>query len=939
VRMPAVLQTRVARRFFALFVLAAFLPLALVGALSLTQLRDLMLQQGDQRLAATAKTYGMGIFERLLGATEVAAGVAGGEAGADSAMAQRNFRSLALLSGGRITQLMGEPLALELGEAQLRRLASGKPVAIVRAEASRARVFVAAPSRKGDGRAVVGEVRTRYLWGPSDELPAGTEFCTLEDVTRTVMFCQAPGGEGALRAYAARASETSATQTWERDGEVHRARSWAQFMGAAFGTADWIVVASQTEQAQLGRMLEYRRIYVPVVILALLLVTWFTFRQARNIVEPVGSLARRARSMAQGDFDERLRMKRDDEFGELADAFDRMSHRLGRQFASLKALSQIDGLILTTQDTAQVIRTVLQRLAQMVPADSTTLSIFERDQGDHARTYYMSAGPEGAFMMDRQRMDESTRAQLEQDPEGRWLDLATAAQGLTYLTHARSGGMRGALVQPIVWRGVPCGVLVLAYREAANPDEEDMARVREIADRVAVAVSSAWRDEQLYQQAHYDPLTGAPNRMLFKDRLGIEIARSHREGYRFALLFIDLDHFKSVNDSFGHAAGDIVLREAATRISQCLRASDTVSRQGGDEFTVLVTNIQHAEEAWLIAEAIVAALSREFMVGDQRCFLSASVGIASYPIDGTNAEVLLKSADTAMYRAKAGGRAQVVFYEEKMNTEALTRLTLDRDLRVAIQRGELEMHYQPQLDLRTGLIRGAEALLRWRHPTKGLISPVRFIPLAEESGFIEQLGQWTIARVCEQMGRWRAEGIVLEQVAVNFSPRQFRRRNVVDQVAHCIAEARIPASCLEIEITEGLLLDRGEAVEGALRDLASAGHLIALDDFGTGFSSMSYLKRLPVNTLKIDRVFIDGMEQGSDAEAIVAAIIAMAHALGKTVIAEGVETDQQAEVLRRLRCDEIQGFLVSPALPAQQFAAFVRSFRQSDSPRAAALHE
>jgi len=280
-----------------------------------------------------------------------------------------------------------------------------------------------------------------------------------------------------------------------------------------------------------------------------------------------------------------------------------------------------------------------------------------------------------------------------------------------------------------------------------------------------------------------------------------------------------------------------------------------------------------------------------------------------------------------------------VFYEEKMNTEALTRLTLDRDLRVAIQRGELEMHYQPQLDLRTGLIRGAEALLRWRHPTKGLISPVRFIPLAEESGFIEQLGQWTLARVCEQMGRWRAEGIVLEQVAVNFSPRQFRRRNVVDQVAHCIAEARIPASCLEIEITEGLLLDRGETVEGALRDLANAGHLIALDDFGTGFSSMSYLKRLPVNTLKIDRVFIVGMEPGSDAEAIVAAIIAMAHALGKTVIAEGVETEQQAEVLRRLRCDEIQGFLVSPALPAQQFAAFVRSFRQSDSPRAAALHE
>jgi diguanylate cyclase len=442
-----------------------------------------------------------------------------------------------------------------------------------------------------------------------------------------------------------------------------------------------------------------------------------------------------------------------------------------------------------------------------------------------------------------------------------------------------------------------------------------------------VAVSSARRDEQLYLQAHFDPLTGAPNRLLFKDRLQLEIARSQREGQIFALLFIDLDHFKGVNDSFGHSMGDLVLREAAARISRCVRASDTVSRLGGDEFTVMLTNLHHPQEAWLISEAIIASLSKEFQIGKQQCFLSASIGIASYPADGAGPEELLKSADTAMYRAKAGGRAQVVFFEERMNEEAVARLTLDNDLRVAIERNELVMHYQPQVDLASGDIVAAEALVRWKHPTRGLISPLRFIPLAEESGYIERLGQWAMEQSCAQMARWRESGLDIEHVAVNVSPRQFRKRDLVVFIQRCIAQEGLPAKCLEIEITEGLLLDRGEAVEGMLRELAAAGHGIALDDFGTGFSSMSYLKRFPVSTIKIDRVFVEGLGAEGDSEAIIAAIIAMSHALGKKVIAEGVETDAQAAVLRRLGCDRIQGFVVSAALAAEDFTGFFHARR------------
>jgi len=934
------LQTRVARRFLTLFVLCAFLPLAIAGIAFLTQSRELMLEQGDQRLAATAKTYGMGVFERLVAAAEVATGIGSGEASGSGASAQRMFRALGTLRpDGSVTPMLGDLVVPEIEPAQRERLRSGKPVAIVKPGSPRAAIFLAVPARGDTSRVIVGELRPRYLWGPADEVPAATEFCIVEDATRTVMQCHAPGGEGALRNFAAQAPEAGATATWERDGERHRARTWAQFMGAAFGTRDWIVVGSQPEQHSLGRLNEYRRIYIPVVILALVLVTWLTLRQSRHIVEPVARLAHRARAIANGDFSGRLQMKRDDEFGELADAFDRMSVRLGRQFASLRALAQIDELILSTQDTTQIIRTMLQRVGEVVDADCTTLTIFDRAHSDQARTYYVVPGSEGGFMMDRQRIPPGTHAALEGDPASRWVDLQESeADSAVYLAHARGQAMAKALVQPIVWRGSACGVLVLGYRKDAVADDEEQTRVRELADRVAVAVSSAWRDEQLYQQAHYDPLTGAPNRLLFRDRLGIEIVRSQREGHKFALLFIDLDHFKNVNDSFGHSIGDLVLREAAARIAGCVRASDTVGRQGGDEFTVLITNIEHPEEAWLISESVVASLSREFVVGEQRCFLSASIGISSYPADGASAEELLKCADTAMFRAKAAGRAQAVFFEERMNAEAVARLTLDRDLRTAIDNGELVMHYQPQLDLATGRVVGAEALMRWNHPTRGPISPVRFIPLAEESGFIDQLGQWSLTRVCEQVARWRAEGLDVAHVAVNFSPRQFRKRNLVEQIARCVREAGLPPECLEIEITEGLLMDRGETVEAMLGDLARAGHRIALDDFGTGFSSMSYLKRLPVNTIKIDRVFIDGMEPGTDSEAIVAAIIAMSHALGKTVIAEGVETDEQAAVLRRLRCDEIQGFLVARALPAEQFAEFVRRTAHDRSERTEALH-
>ena len=922
------LTGRVARRLFLLFVLSAFVPLATMAVLSLSQVREILLEQGEKRLAANAKTYAMAVFERLLLAQDVAA-AAVSRTGAplpDESLARGSFVSLGTVdTNGQVAAVFGQPRLPPLGPDALERLAQGKPVVTVASGEPAAHVsLVIAVGAAEVPYTIVGELAPEFLWGTVDLYPVATDFCIFEDRSGMALFCSMPDAQAVARAVNIGSSQsTLRSARWLRDGTYHRAIAWGQFMRAAFGTADWIFVGSQPESVQLAPVTEFRQLYVPVVILALLLATWLTIRQARSILVPVERLATRARAIAKNDFATRLDMKQDDEFGELASAFDHMSSRLGHQFAALKALSEIDRLILSTVDTEQVIRTVIERMGDVVPADAVSVTLFDNDNPEHARIYFRGPGTGEEPSIERLEMVAAERSALEADPSGAWVMLAAPVPG--HLAHLFERGIHSAYVQPIVWRNAVCGSLVLGYRAASARNDEEQKQAREFADRVAVAVSSAWRDEQLYLQAHYDPLTGLPNRLLFKDRLSQEIVRCRRENGHFAVLFVDLDRFKNVNDTFGHSAGDAVLRETATRITHCVRGSDTVSRLGGDEFTVLLTHIQNPQDAGRIAENMVQILSTWFAIGDQHSFLGASVGIATFPEDGATAEELLKNADTAMYRAKSGGRSQAVYFEEKMNAEAFARLMLDRDLRLAIDRDELELHYQPQLDLRTGAIRGAEALLRWRHPERGLIPPGRFIPLAEESGFIEQIGKWVIRETCAQVKAWQSEGLQLEQVAVNVSPRQFRKIGLVDFIRTCVREAGIAPSCLELEITEGLLVDHAPAVERMLGELDAMGVTIALDDFGTGFSSMAYLKRFPVHVIKIDRVFVEGLGRSADSEAIVAAVVAMSHALGKIVIAEGVETEEQLALLRKLGCDEIQGFLFSRALPAAPFAAFARA--------------
>jgi len=450
---------------------------------------------------------------------------------------------------------------------------------------------------------------------------------------------------------------------------------------------------------------------------------------------------------------------------------------------------------------------------------------------------------------------------------------------------------------------------------------------------IMVTLVSARLQDELNQLASQDPLTQLPNRRLLLERLkhGIDERRGSKQ---LALLMLDLDRFKAVNDSLGHAAGDELLQQVAVRIQNRLRNVDTVARLGGDEFIVLLEDIAHPEDAARVAEKIVADLSRPFQLlrnneNDpelgREIQIGASIGISLYPQHGNNPEILMEQADTAMYEAKQAGRGCFAYFSEELTIAVRKRIALENRLRRAIEQRELRVFYQPQIDIASGRIVGAEALVRWQSPTEGLITPIHFIPIAEETGLILAIGEWVLRETCRQGQRWKAAGFLPLTLAVNVSPHQFHRCNINALVASVLAETGFPAGQLELELTEsGLMENQDKAVE-VLNDLRAQGIRLAIDDFGTGYSSLAYLKRFPLDVLKIDKRFIDDIPHFQDDMEITATIIAMGHILGFKVLAEGVETQEQLDFLRKKGCDAYQGYFISKPVPAEDFAELLRA--------------
>ena len=437
--------------------------------------------------------------------------------------------------------------------------------------------------------------------------------------------------------------------------------------------------------------------------------------------------------------------------------------------------------------------------------------------------------------------------------------------------------------------------------------------------------------------ANYDSLTGLANRRLFKERLARTINEAEANGHLAALLFLDLDRFKRINDTLGHSAGDQLLRIVADRLRDRVRGSDVVgrpegeedpdppvSRLGGDEFTVLLSKISEPKDAGDVAQRILESLPEPIEVDGHSIWTTGSIGIAIYPMDGKDVETLVKHADTAMYHAKERSRNSFHFFSKSMNAPLMRKLSLETRLRLALKQNEFRLHYQPRIELQTGKVCGMEALIRWEHPDLGVVSPKEFIPVTEEAGLIHEIGNWVVRTACAQNRSWQDQGLPRMQMSVNVSSKQFTYNDLTECIAEALKDTRLAPEDLEVEITESVMIKDDEATAEALREMRAMGVRVALDDFGTGYSSLSYLTRFPLDTLKMDLSFIRDVATDPSAAGIVTAVISMAHCLNLRVVAEGVDDEEQARVLESQGCDEVQGFLYSGALPADEFAAFVK---------------
>ena len=425
-------------------------------------------------------------------------------------------------------------------------------------------------------------------------------------------------------------------------------------------------------------------------------------------------------------------------------------------------------------------------------------------------------------------------------------------------------------------------------------------------------------EEQIRYQANYDSLTGLPNRSLCLDRLSQAVATSARSKASLGLMVIDLDGFKLVNDTLGHELGDELLRETARRLNTCVRSGDTLARLGGDEFTIIMPNLGDFRNAPLVARRVLDSLEQPFDLKGHEAFVSASIGITTFPDDAKDTNTLLKNADAAMFRAKEKGKANFQFFTADMNTEVTERLVLKNGLSKALEREEFTLYYQPKIDLASGLMTGVEALLRWRNSELGSVSPTKFIPVMEESGLIGAVGEWALEVACLQHRAWLEAGFPKLKIAVNLSVRQLREPGLAKMVADMLVRTGIEPSGIELEITESMIMKDTEHAVATLKELEDMGISLAMDDFGTGYSSLSYLKRFPLHTIKIDRSFVSDIASDPDDLEIIRTIITMGHSLRRKIVAEGVETQEQREILTGMRCDEIQGYLVSPPVPAAE---------------------
>jgi diguanylate cyclase (GGDEF)-like protein len=914
----------VGRRIVGLFMLAGVLPVIFTAFLAYTEIgRNLEAEVTDD-LRQGSKAFGVEILSRLQRATEKAEVVAGlANVNDASEYLLDEFESVwSIDESNRADVIFGdEATEVLISSVDKGSLSKGSTrLVFAHGDNSIELVLLTAIKPESASNALLAfRLKADRIWSQPENLPYAMDYCIATALGARVHCTQELQSDEFAAVLGAARDVGDVPGVWQLDGEKHFAASWQLFLDAQFKAPTLDIVASQPKKYATRSTADFSRVFVPALVLAIILVGALSFNLIGESLVPLQRLTIAARQYASGNMGSRVRVRTGDEFEWLADAFNAMAAKLGHQIETLEAMSGLDQLILSGAKFEEVSEGVIEQLISLSGCNAAAVIAKDEDSQHWAKMISSHGGD-----------SRHERMALPMDVGHQWcqprqVDLDAADLAVApYKARLQSYGQNYAVIIPIILNDVLKGVLLLGFVSQYDIKPDRLDRCIDLAARFAVALASVERDETLYRQAHFDELTGLPNRQLLNDRLEQQVIHARREGHSGAILFLDLDRFKEINDIHGHSVGDIVLMQAAERIVGEVRGQDTVARLGGDEFVVALPRLSGSDTVRATASRLLNRLSEAFAVNGTDHFVSASIGVVLFPDDGDSVETLLKNADAAMYRAKEAGRARFEFFSKELNAESRRKIGLERDLRGAFQNDELEVYYQPQFDISTGVISGAEALLRWKHAEYGFVSPSEFVPLAEDSNLVVQIGRWVIRQTCKDLRSILDAGLHPGPVSINVSARQLRGKGFHSDVLEPMRHFDIHPGYLQLEVTETTVAQNRDTAIETLDALRAEGVRVAIDDFGTGYSSLSYLQQMPFDVIKIDKSFVDLIGAGDNSDNICRTIIRMAHELGKTAIAEGVELQEQIDFLRKNSCDVVQGYFYSHPLPHDEFVAFIQ---------------
>lgn len=920
-----VLARGVGKRIFGYFLIAAVVPMLFTGWLAYHEFGRSAEREAARTLKADAKEYGMEILTRLRLADSKADELIrlltehGAEAVASNRYLVDDFNAIWFKAEGQpviqIPVVAGDTRDLEaMPDIALQ----GSETRLLMTKESGLLLVKPVPATTGNGSYVLFDISADSIWGPRENLPYSAEFCVFGN-SGTKLYCTAETDPG-IHAFLVSQSGTRSSifAHWTSDAENQVAALWQLFLGGSFAADPIDIIALQEREYALKSAQGFWRVFLPAIALVLILVGVLSLKLIARSLVPLRRLTEAARQVAGGDLKAQVRIRTADEFEALGDAFNTMAAKLGGQIATLKAMSGIDRMILAGTKFEDVSEDVVKHLVSMTSCSAAAVIARDIDAPNKGRMVSLFGG---VVITDRIDLPGSLSNDWCQPRQVRLAEVEPSAA--PYKARFQGYGQNFVVLIPVVLDSKIKGVLLLGFESRFDMSQSSLGRCVDLAGRFAVALSSVEREKALYRQAHFDPLTCLPNRQLLKDRLEQHLASARVEKQTGAVLFLDLDRFKIINDMYGHSVGDLLLIQAAERIVSQVRTRDTVARLGGDEFVIVLPNVGNDSIVRATAERLLAKLAEAFSIYQDDHYVSASIGIVIFPDDGDSVEMLLRNADAAMYRAKESGRNRYEFFSQRLNAESRRKVALERDLRKAVTDRELSVEYQPQFKASTGIISGAEALLRWNHPVEGPLAPDEFVKLAEESGLILDIGAWVIEQACEDLCEILADGLHPGPMSINVSARQLREHSFVDTVMGPIRRFGIHPGYIQLEVTETTVAQNRDTAIQILEALRMHGVRVAIDDFGTGYSSLSYLQHLPFDVIKIDKSFVQGIGQGDAPDNICRTIIRMAAELGKKSIAEGAEERHQVDFLLENGCDYIQGFYFSPSLPRDKFFAFL----------------